>query len=124
MARREEKNMRRATSLRRGDVVMVISGGHKKKRPIKGQTGKIVRFVGAQRAIVEGLNMVTRHRRAKGPGQQSARVQMEAPIHVARLMFYAEKLKRPVRLKHSVLADGRKVRGYKDPQSSEFVQIT
>ncbi|RIL07991.1 MAG: 50S ribosomal protein L24 [Proteobacteria bacterium] len=111
------------TGLRKGDMVMVIAGGHKKKRPIKGKTGKIMRFVGTTRAIVEGLNFVTRHKRASGPGQQSSKVQMEAPIDVSRLMFYAEKIQKPVRLKHKFLADGSKVRGYLDPKSREFVQL-
>lgn len=112
------------TSLKRGDTVMVISGGNKKTRPIKGRTGKIVRFVdGGARAVVEGLNMVTRHQKAKGPGKPAGKVAMEAPINVARLMFYAEKIKRPVRLASQKLADGSKVRGYRDPSSGEFVQI-
>lgn len=104
---------------------MVIAGGHQKKRPIKGRVGKLVKFVGheRQRAIVEGLNMVTRHQKAKGPGTSAARIQKEAPIHVSRLMYYVEKLKRPVRLKHSVLTDGTKVRGYSDPSTKQFIQL-
>jgi hypothetical protein len=38
-------------------------------------------------------------------------------------MYYVEKLKKPVRLVKSVLADGKKVRGYKDPSSKKFVQL-
>ena len=111
------------SSLRKGDTVMVISGGNKKTRPLKGKTGKILRFVGRDRAIIEGLNLVTRHQKAKGPGKNAARVQKEAPLAVSRLMFYVEKIKRPVRLKHATLADGARVRGYKDPVSGEFIQI-
>ena len=113
------------TSLRRGDMVMIIAGGNKTNRPLKGQVGKLLRFVGKDRsrAIVEGMNLVTKHQRAKGPGQTAARVKKEAPIHVSRLMYYAEGLKKPVRLGHAVLADGTKVRGYRNPESGEFVQI-
>ena len=113
------------SSLRRGDTVMVIAGGNKTKRPLKGKVGKILRFVGRDRsrAIVEGLNLVVRHQRAKGPGTTAGRIQKEAPIHVSRLMYYVEKLKRPVRLRHQVLQDDKKVRGYMDPSSKEFVQI-
>lgn len=114
-----------STRLRRGDTVMVVAGGNKKTRPIKGKTGKILRFVGRDRqhAVVEGLNMVTRHHRARGPQKPAAKIQKEAPIHVSRLMFYAEKLKRPVRIGISRLVDGSRVRGYRDPGSGEFVQI-
>jgi large subunit ribosomal protein L24 len=113
------------THLRKGDLVIVISGGNKKTRPLKGKVGKILRFVGSDRAhaVVEGLNMITKHQKAKGPGKPAAKIQREAPMHVSRLMYYVEKIKRPVRLKHTVLTDGTKVRGYKDPQSKEFVQI-
>ena len=112
------------TRLKQGDTVMVMAGGNKKTRPIKGQTGKITRFVdNGERAIVEGLNLVTRHQKAKGPGKPSGKVSKESPINVSRLMYYAEKIKRPVRLSVSFLADGKKVRGYKDPESGKFVQI-
>ena len=109
-------------NLKRGDTVMVIAGGNNQTRPNKGKTGKILRFVG-ERAIVEGLNFVSRHQRQSGPNKPSGKVPKEAPIHVSNLMFYAEKLKRPVRIKHKTLSDGTKVRGYLDPKSKEFVQI-
>ena len=122
---RQEKTKTNGTRLRRGDTVMVIAGGNKKKRPLKGKIGKILRFMGCSReyAVVEGLNMVTRHHRARGPQKPAARIQKEAPIHVSRLMFYAEKLKRPVRLGCGRLADGTRIRGYHDPKTKEFVQI-
>ena len=113
----------RRTTLRKGDTVMVIAGGHKEKRPIKGKVGKIVRFVGDDRVIVEGINMITVHEKARGPQRPAGKVQREGSIHVSNVMYYAEKLKKPVRVKCSVLADGTRVRGYLDPKSKEFVQI-
>lgn len=113
-----------STLLRCGDMVMIIAGGHSEKRPIKGQVGKIMRFVGdRQRAIVEGLNMVTRHQRQKGPQAPAAKVRKEASVHVSNLMYYVEKLKKPAKLRRRLLADGKKVRGYLDPKSKEFVQV-
>ncbi len=109
-------------NLKRGDTVMVIAGGNNQKRPNKGKTGKILRFVG-DRAVIEGLNFVSRHQRQSGPNKPSGKVPKEAPIHVSNLMFYAEKIQRPVRIKHKTLTDGTKVRGYLDPKSKEFVQI-
>lgn len=123
--KKAEPKPRKAVVLKAGDTVMVIAGGNKQKRPNKGQTGKIVRFTGKNkdRAVVEGVNMVTKHQRATQPGQSSGKLNIEASIHVSNLMFYAEKAKRPVRLKHKLLDDGRKVRGYLDPENKEFVQI-
>lgn len=112
-------------SLKKGDPVMVISGGHKEKRPIKGQVGKVVRFTGdlKDRVVVEGLNVFTRHQRATAPGQEGGKIQKAMGLHVSNVMYYAEKIKRPVRLKSVTLADGKKVRGYINPENKEFVQL-
>jgi large subunit ribosomal protein L24 len=120
-----KKSEQKATSLKVGDPVMVIAGGNKEKRPNKGQVGKILRFVGEdrQRAVVEGLNLYTKHQRATGPEKPAGKIQREGSIHVSNLLYYVEKLKKPVRLKHKTLADGRKVRGYTDRTSKEFVEI-
>ncbi len=114
-----------STSLKKGDPVIVIAGGHKNKRPNKGKVGKILRFVGAgrSRALVEGVNMVTRHKRRTNPNDRAEKVSVESSIHVSNLMYYAEKIKAGVRIKRQLLADGKKVRGYLDPSSGEFVQI-
>jgi large subunit ribosomal protein L24 len=50
-------------------------------------------------------------------------VKREAPIHVSNVMFYVEKIKRPVRLRYKLLEEGKKVRGYLDPTSKTFVQV-
>ena len=123
MAKAQHQTLRR--KLKQGDTVMVISGGNKNKRPNIGKTGKILRFTGPQkdRAIVEGLNMITSYQKPKGPDKPGGKIVRESGIHVSNLMLYVEKLKRPVRVKAKVLADGSKVRGYKDPVSGDFVQL-
>ena len=119
------KQVRQNKLLRAGDTVMVIADGHKKKRPLKGKVGKILRFVGANkdRAVVEGLNLMTHHEKAQGTKQAAGRVQREAGIHVSNVMYYADKLKKPVSLVRRTLEDGRKVRGYVNPDSEVFEQI-
>jgi large subunit ribosomal protein L24 len=111
--------------LKKGDLVMVIAGGHKTKRPNKGQTGKILKFTGSlrDRVVVEGVNLMTKHKRQTGPNTTAGIIKFEAPIHVSNVMYYAEAIKKPVKLKFRTLADGKKVRGYIDPQKKEFVQI-
>jgi len=106
-------------------MVMVIAGGNNATRVNKGRVGKVLRFVGTarDRVIVEGVNMVTRHKKAAGPDSPAGKIQKEAPIHISNVMFYADKLKRPVRLVHKLLENGKKVRGYRDPSSKEFVQL-
>ncbi len=111
------------TDIKVGDEVMVIAGGNSKKRANKGKTGKIVRFVGLDKVIIEGLNMVTRHLKPAGPDKLGGKTPMESPVHVSNVMYYAGKIKQPVALTSQKLADGKKVRGYSDPKSGEFVQI-
>ncbi len=124
-ASKSAKSERIATVLRKGDLVMVISGGNKNKRPIKGQVAKIKAFVGdkKQRVILEGINLIVKHKRATTPGEAGGKIQVESSIHISNVMFYVEKIKRPVRLVSNTLADGTRVRGYKDPESKAFVQI-
>lgn len=113
------------TALKKGDPVMVIAGGNKEKRPIKGQVSKIKAIVGdrGDRVIVEGLNLFVRHKRAQAPGQEGGKIQVEQSIHISNVMYYVETLKKPVRLVKAVSADGKRVRGYKDPTTKNFVQL-
>jgi len=111
------------TSLKVGDTVMVIAGGSGDKRNNKGKKGKILKFVGKDRVIVEGVNFTVKHQKATSANKPAERIVKEGPIHISNVMYYAEKANRPVRLCKKVLADGTKVRGYMDRQTKEFVQI-
>jgi large subunit ribosomal protein L24 len=113
------------TFLKKGDPVMVIAGGNKTKRPIKGQVSKIKAIVGdrGDRVILEGLNLFVRHKRATTPGEQGGKISVEKSVHISNVMYYVEALKRPVRLAKEVAKDGKRVRGYRDPQTDKFVQL-
>jgi large subunit ribosomal protein L24 len=67
--------------------------------------------------------MITRHTRPTTPNKPSGKIQREAAIHVSNVMYYVEKLKRGVRLRVKTLADGKKVRGYIDLKTKNFVQL-
>ncbi|RMD73982.1 MAG: 50S ribosomal protein L24, partial [Chloroflexi bacterium] len=65
-----------------GDEVLVIAGKD------KGRRGKIKRALPAvNRVVVEGLNIVKRHQKPRGPGRPGGIVEMEAPIHVSNVML-------------------------------------
>jgi large subunit ribosomal protein L24 len=104
---------------------MVIAGGNKHKRVLKGQVAKIKQIVGAKgdRVVLEGLNLFVKHKKATAPGEEGGKIQVERSVHISNVMYYVEKLKRPVRLIKSVLTDGKRVRGYKDPSTKQFVQL-
>ena len=114
-----------ATDLKVGDTVMIIAGGHSTKRPNIGKTGVIKAFAGDKRdrVILEGMNLITKHKRQTSMQDQAAKVMIESPIHISNVMYYVEKIKAPVRLRSQVLEDGKKVRGYMDKQSGEFIQV-
>jgi len=64
-----------------GDTVKVISGNS------KGQTGKITRvLVAKQRAIVEGINMITKHLKPSATNPQGSIEKREGSIHISNLM--------------------------------------
>ena len=112
------------TKLKAGDTVMVVAGGNKKGEVLKGQTGKILKVSkDSPRATVQGLNMIKKHKRATSTDDTSGVITKEGKIHLSNLMYYAEEIKKPVRLKFKKLEDGKKVRGFINPESKEFQQI-
>ncbi|MEO0230614.1 MAG: 50S ribosomal protein L24 [candidate division WOR-3 bacterium] len=64
--------------IRRDDTVLVISGKD------KGKIGKVKKVLPEKaRIVVEGVNIVKRHMRARSAEQPSGIIQMEAPIHIS-----------------------------------------
>ena len=91
--------------IRKNDTVMVIAGRE------RGKTGKVVRVLPeTSRAIVERLNMVKRHTKARGPQSPYGIVEKEAAIHLSNLMIMCDKCNAPVRMGKLQLEDGRSVR--------------
>jgi len=122
-AKKSKAPVKMSTLLRKGDSVMITTGGNGTTRDNKGKIGKVLKFIGSERVIIEGLNMVVRHQKATSPEKPAGKISKEAPIHISNVMFYVEKLKRPVRLKSKILADGKKVRGFLNPESKTFEEI-
>ncbi len=83
---------------------MVIAGAH------KGEQGKIVRMIPKQhRAIVEGVNLVTKHLKPSATNPQGGLEKVEAPLHVSNLMLLDSK-GTATRTGSRVEANGVKVR--------------
>lgn len=67
--------------IKKGDTVKVIAGDD------KGKTGKVLRVIPAEyRAVVEGLNIVTKHRKPSAQNTSGKIDKIEAPIHLSNLM--------------------------------------
>ena len=66
--------------IKKGDTVYVNAGED------KGKTGRVLRvLVKENRAVVEGINMVSKHTKPNAKNPQGGIVKMEAPIHISNL---------------------------------------
>ncbi|OGN97791.1 MAG: 50S ribosomal protein L24 [Chloroflexi bacterium RBG_13_51_36] len=91
--------------IRKDDTVVIIAGKD------RGKKGKVRRaFPDEDRVIVEGLNMIKRHSRARRAARQAGIIELEAPIHVSNVMLVCEKCGKPARVGFRFLDDGKKVR--------------
>ena len=87
------------------DNVLVIAGKD------KGKKGR-VRFVFPRdnRVLIEGVNMIKTHSRARQQVRQRGLIEREAPISISNVMLICTRCNKPVRIGFRVLEDARKVR--------------
>ena len=91
--------------IKKGDTVYVNAGDD------KGRTGKVLKvFVDERRAIVEGLNMVSKSQKPSAKNPQGGFVKEEAPIHISNLNLVDPKTGKPTRIGRKLNADGKLVR--------------
>jgi len=92
------------TRLKRGDMVIVITGAD------RGKTGRILRLDGKTgRVVVEGVNMRWKHVRKSQDNPQGGRNQREAPIDASNVAWHDAASGKGVRL-GAKLEGGRKLR--------------
>ncbi len=91
--------------IRKNDTVQVMAGKDRGKR------GK-VRFAYPKknRVIVEGINFIKKHSRARAQVRQAGIIDLEAPIDASNVRLLCGKCNRPTRVGFTFLEDGRKVR--------------
>jgi len=91
--------------IRKNDTVIILAGKDRGKR------GKIRRALPKEdRVLVEGLNMIKRHSRARRAARQAGIIELEAPIHVSNVKLLCNKCGKPTRVGFRFLEDGKKVR--------------
>ncbi|MEI6889519.1 MAG: 50S ribosomal protein L24 [Bacteroidales bacterium] len=72
--------MQKKLHIRKGDNVMVIAGDS------RGQQGKVLNVnIDREMAIVEGVNMVSKHTKPNAKSPQGGIVKKEAQVHVSNL---------------------------------------
>jgi large subunit ribosomal protein L24 len=97
--------MQKKFHIKKGDTVIVISGNS------KGQGGKVLSIVREkERAIVEGVNMVSKHTKPNAKSPQGGIIKKEATIHISNLMLKDPKTGKPVRIGRRLDKNGKLVR--------------
>ena len=91
--------------IRKDDTVLVIKGKD------KGKKGK-VRFAYPEKQLlmVEGINFIKKHSKARGRVRQAGIIDLEVPVHVSNVMLLCNKCNKPSRVGFEKLEDGRRVR--------------
>ncbi len=85
----------------KGDLVIVLSGDDKGKR------GKVLKALPRKgKVVVEGVNVVKRHRRARQQGEESQILSFPAPIPASKVMLIDPKTDAPSRVRRRVDKDG------------------
>ena len=85
----------------KGDTVRVISGEH------RGKEGKVLRVFPKQfRIVVEGVNVVKKHKRAATPNEESGIIEFPAPIAASNVMLVDPKSGEPTRVRRRLDKDG------------------
>lgn len=90
--------------IKSGDTVRVIAGDH------KGSEGKVIRIDRKKnKALIEGINMVSKHEKPSAQNPQGGITEKEAPIHISNLSLIDAKSGDSTRVGFEV-RDGKKVR--------------
>ena len=94
--------------IKKGDEIIVISGRDKGKR------GTVLRRVGDEHVVVEGVNRVKKHLRPNPmKGVTGGIADKDMPIHVSNVALFNPATHKGDRIGFKLLGDGRKVRVYR-----------
>jgi large subunit ribosomal protein L24 len=97
--------MQKKLHIKKGDTVTVITGES------KGQKGRVLEVDRAKnRALVEGLNMVSKHTKPNAKAPQGGIVKKEAPIHLSNLMLVDPASGKPTRIGRKLSENNKLVR--------------
>jgi len=90
--------------IKSGDTVVVTAGDH------KGSEGRVMSVIlEKNKAIVEGVNMVSKHEKPSAENPQGGIQKKEAPIHISNLSLIDPKTGEATRVGYRI-EDGKKVR--------------
>jgi len=110
----KKKTTKQKLHIKKGDNVMVLSGNS------NGKTGKVLEiFVEKQRAIVEGVNIVTKHVKPSASNPEGGINKTEAAIHISNLKVVDPATGDATRIGRKLNSDGKLQRYSK--KTGEFI---
>ena len=105
LKRHQDNAERVKLRITKGDTVRVMRGDD------KGKEGKVLRvYPKTGRVVIEGVNIVKKHRKARRPEEQSGIIEMPAPMAASNVMLIDPKSGAPTRTRRRIDADGTKER--------------
>ena len=91
--------------LKKGDTVVVQNGTDKNKK------GKILQVLRKEnKVLIQGVNVRTKHVKAKKQGQESGIIKSESAINISKVSYFCDKCDRGVKLGTKLLENGEKFR--------------
>ena len=91
-------------NIRKDDKVVVLSGKD------KGKQGKVIKAdPKAMKLIVEGVNVATKHQKARKQGEEGGIFKIETPIYASKVQLVCPKCGKATRVAHKI-TDGKKTR--------------
>ena len=92
-------------NIKKGDTVYVLAGED------RGKTGRVLTVqVSKCRAIVEGINMVSKSTKPNAKHPQGGIIKIEAPVHISNLALLDPKTGKPCRVGRRKNEEGKAVR--------------
>ena len=97
--------MQKKIHIKKGDMVYVNAGDY------KGQKGRVLEVNrNTNKALVEGVNMVSRHTKPNSKSPQGGIIKKEAPVHISNLMLIDPSKGGPTRIGRRLNSEGKLVR--------------
>ena len=88
--------------IKKGDQVKIISGKD------RGKSGKVlVAYPEEGKITVEGMNLLTRHRRSRKQGQKGEKVRVSMPFDVSNVLLVCGSCKKPTRVGFQITDSGK-----------------
>lgn len=97
--------MQKKLHIKKGDTVKVISGES------KGQEGRVLEVLrDKNRAVVEGINMISKHTKPNAKNPNGGIIKQEAPVHISNLMMIDPSTGNPTRIGRRLNENNKLVR--------------